>query len=287
MVCRWTAAFRKKGVSGLTAKKRRRALSAGGAAARKEVPRLLAHEPAEFGIMKGRWTLADISSSLRSAGMAVSLTTVHRIMNELDYTWKRPKLRAPGSIKKDYRKRKEVENYKRIAPALRKNGVLILFEDEKWIELLARIEGKWILKGKEEFVPTPGWTAGWNYFISMDAADGTIIWNSFPGRRNREFRRHLSNVIAHAERLGAKRVMLFVDRASYHDTDEVKAFIRNHPLLEIRHLPKKDPNVNPVELNVNRKMSSFVQCNRCYYSTEELSASGSEFLSHYNSVYAS
>ena len=167
------------------------------------------------------------------------------------------------------------------------NGVLILFEDEKWIELLARIEGKWILKGKEEFVPTPGWTAGWNYFISMDAADGTIIWNSFPGRRNREFRRHLSNVIAHAERLGAKRVMLFVDRASYHDTDEVKAFIRNHPLLEIRHLPKKDPNVNPVELNVNRKMSSFVQCNRCYYSTEELSASGSEFLSHYNSVYAS
>ena len=54
----------------------------------------------------------------------------------------------------------------------------------------------------------------------------------------------------------------------------------------VKPLPKKDPNVNPVELLVNRRMSSFVQSNRCYYSRDELRDAGSEFLRSYNAVYA-
>ncbi len=44
--------------------------------------------------------------------------------------------------------------------------------------------------------------------------------------------------------------------------------------------------MNPVELLVNRKMSPFVQCNRCYYSTDELRDAGSMFLCRYNSICA-
>jgi len=47
---------------------------------------------------------------------------------------------APGSIKKDYRRGKIVENYKRIVPALRKKGVGTYFQDEKMMELMPRLK---------------------------------------------------------------------------------------------------------------------------------------------------
>ena len=82
------------------------------------------------------------------------------------------------------------------------------------------------------------------------------------------------------------KAILFPDKASCHDTPEVKRFLKNHPEPTIKRLPKKDPNVNPVELLVNRRMSSAVQYNRCYYSRDELKEAGSLFLSHYNTQYA-
>ena len=122
---------------------------------------------------------------LEKEGMRVSASTVRRALIEKKCVWKRPKLRAPGSVKKDYRKRKIVENYKSIAPALRSRGVGVFFEDEKWIELLARLESVWMRKGTEMFVPTPGYAARWNFFISLDYATGSIVWNSSPPAEER------------------------------------------------------------------------------------------------------
>ena len=59
---------------------------------------------------------------------------------------------------------------------------------------------------------------------------------------------------------------------------------KEHPEIEMRRLQEMDKNMNPVELLVNRKMSSFVQCNRCYHSADELRDAGSMFLCRYNSV---
>ncbi len=285
-VSAWTASYMRKGIAGLKNRKRKRVLSSNGRTARKRIPQLLCHEPVEFSIWRGRWTIGGLALQLEKEGMRVSASTVRRILIEKKCVWKRPKLRAPGSVKKDYRKRKIVDNYKSIAPALRSRGVGVFFEDEKWIELLARLESVWMTKGTELFVPTPGYAARWNFFISLDFATGAIVWNSFPRRRNVEFRRHLSTVAAYCKRKKLKKATLFIDRASYHGTDEVQRFLGRHPEIVVKSLPKKDPNVNPVELLVNRRMSSFVQSNRCYYSRDELREAGSAFLSSYNAVYA-
>ena len=52
----------------------------------------------------------------------------------------------------------EIANYKRVAAALRKKGILVCFEDEKWLELHPMVEGKWMINGEVETVPTPGYT---------------------------------------------------------------------------------------------------------------------------------
>lgn len=282
----WTAAYMYNGLDGITSKNRGRIVSADGMAARERIPGLLHAAPEGGNVMLGRWTASSLRMALAGEGVAVSLSTVRRILCKSGYVWKKPKLRAPGSLKKDYRKRKIVENYKRMAPALRSRGVATYFEDEKWMELLAKLQCAWMKKGTELIVPTPGYTARWNFFISLDYVTGAIVWNSFGRRRNDEFRVHLSNVIAHMKRDGMRRAILFPDKASYHDTPEVKRFLKKHPELTIKRLPKKDPNVNPVELLVNRRMASAVQCNRCYYSREELREAGSQFLSHFNAQYA-
>lgn len=114
-----------------------------------------------------------------------------------------------------------------------------------------------------------------------------IVWNVFKRRRNIEFRKHLSNLVARAKRHKLKRVILFIDHASYHDTPEVKHFIKEHKdILRIKFLGKKDPNSNPVECLVNKRLNSAVAVNRPHADIEMLEKAIRWFLGNYNSIYA-
>lgn len=125
-----------------------------------------------------------------------------------------------------------------------------------------------------------------NCFITLLWPRKKIVWNTFPRRRNIEFRRHLSNLVAYAQRHGLKRVILFVDAASYHLTPQVKRYLRQHPILKIRYLPLKDPNMNPTEGLVNKRLSRAVSVNRCHPDIEALRTATKNFLRKYNSIYA-
>lgn len=117
----WCRKYKKKGVLGLkmgkpTGRKPKKSIKA-----KKIIPQLLKKDPQAFGFLKGRWVVRDIAKALKEEELDISFKQVHRILNDLDLTLKQPQLRAPGSIKKNYRKRKEIRNYRRIAPALKKN----------------------------------------------------------------------------------------------------------------------------------------------------------------------
>ena len=86
----------------------------------KSVEEIIDEDPQAFGYLKGRWVLRDISRQLQKEGIEMHWTSVARMLDELKIGLASPKLRAPGSIKKNYAKRAEVRRYKRIAPALLK-----------------------------------------------------------------------------------------------------------------------------------------------------------------------
>jgi hypothetical protein len=50
-----------------------------------------------------------------------------------------------------------------------KKGVIVAFEDETWTQLYPRIEAKWMKKGSQEKVLTPGYNNRKNVFV-------TIFW---------------------------------------------------------------------------------------------------------------
>lgn len=126
-----------------------------------------------------------------------------------------------------------------------------------------------------------------NFFITLFWPSKKIIWNAFKRRRNIEFRRHLSNVVAYAKRHGLKKVILFIDRATYHKTPEVKKFVKEHKdILHIKFLGKSDPNSNPIESLVNRRLNSAVGVDRFHASIDEMTTAARNFLRKYNSIYA-
>jgi hypothetical protein len=156
---------------------------------------------------------------------------------------------------------------------------MVAFEDETWTELYPRVEAKWMKKGCQERVLTPGYNKRRNVFVTLLwPKKYGFVWNRFGKRRSREFKLHLSNVLQHAKRHGAKRVILFLDHAPCHKTKNVRGFIRRHEVLRTRLLPKRAPQLNPTEWVVNRPLKSVVCSNRSYKSMDEVDRNTTHFL---------
>lgn len=116
----WCKKFKDKGVEGLRVKKQTGRPAKEGNKAKKIIPELIKQDPQSFGFLKGKWVLRDISKELKKEGISLHYSGVCRVLADLGITQKSPILRAPGSIKKNYKKRKEIRNYQKIASALLK-----------------------------------------------------------------------------------------------------------------------------------------------------------------------
>ncbi len=116
----WCRKFGENGTKGLIVKKQTGRKATKKNAAKTLIKEMLKNDPQTFGYLKGRWVLRDISRELKKEGIDLHYTGVRRTLLELGMALKRPKLRAKGSIKKNYRKRAEIRRYKRVSSALLK-----------------------------------------------------------------------------------------------------------------------------------------------------------------------
>ena len=123
----WCRKFREDGAEALQVKKQSGRPAREGKKARQIIPQLLKQDPQAFGFLKGRWVLRDISKTLKKKGISLHYSGVHRVLEDLGIVRKSPKLRALGSLKKDYRKREELRRYKQVAAALLKKELLLPF----------------------------------------------------------------------------------------------------------------------------------------------------------------
>lgn len=120
----WCRKFKEKGIANLQLKKQSGRPAKEGSKAKDFIPKLLKQDPEAFGFLKGKWVLRDISKQLKNEGINLNYTGVRRVLTDLKITQKKPILRAPGSIKKNYQKRAEIKRYKKIAGALLKKKLL-------------------------------------------------------------------------------------------------------------------------------------------------------------------
>ncbi len=138
-------------------------------------------------------------------------------------------------------------------------------------------------RGEQRRVLTPGYNKRRNTFITLfwPKRRNGLVFNAYAKRRSREYKLHLSNLIQHAKRHGAKNAILFADHAPCRNTKNVKRFIRQHPMLKVKLLAKRAPNSNPVERLVNKPLKSAVCTNRSYSDIDDVIRAGRRFLTKY------
>lgn len=142
-------------------------------------------------------------------------------------------------------------------------------------------------RGEQKKVLTPGYNKRRNTFVTLfwPRKRNGLAFNTYAKRRSREYKLHLSNVIQHAKRRRAKKVILFADHAPCHKTKNVKKFIREHPILRVKLLAKRAPNSNPVERLVNKPLKSAVCTNRSYSEIDDVIRAGRRFLTKYKRTF--
>ena len=119
-VFKWCARYRQSGIDGLKLSTPPGRPAVRGEKAKKRLPALLQKQPTEFGYLKRKWVLRDLAKQLKQEGIPLCYQSVHILLKDLGFVVKRPVLRAPGSIRRNYLKRKQIANYKRVAAALLK-----------------------------------------------------------------------------------------------------------------------------------------------------------------------
>lgn len=121
-IFRWSRAYTKQGVDGIRRRKPSGRPPAIKNQARKILPKLLKQDPQAFGYLKGRWVSRDIADALKEEGIDINFSYVCRILKELGFAYKRPKLTVSSNDPNYARKEREVKNYKRASAMLAKKG---------------------------------------------------------------------------------------------------------------------------------------------------------------------
>ena len=144
-------------------------------------------------------------SATKKEGINLNYTGVRRALGDLGIVQKCPSC-AQGSMVKITKNAKKYDDIsKLLLPFKKKKKIAVGFQDEKWVELLPKAERCWLPRGKVLHIPTLGYNKRVNCFITLFLPKKNIVWNTFSRRRNIEFRKHLSNLVAYAKRRKLKR----------------------------------------------------------------------------------
>lgn len=104
-----------------------------------------------------------------------------------------------------------------------------------------------------------------NAFISLLYPSNKIKFKISKSRTSTDFIDHLRSMRNYIKKNEIKRFILVTDNASFHVSRKTKQFIENQlEWLTVIFLPKRSPNLNPVETRVNRNLKKDVCANHNY-----------------------
>lgn len=104
-----------------------------------------------------------------------------------------------------------------------------------------------------------------NAFISLLYPSNKIKFKISKSRTSTDFIDHLRSIRNYIKKNEIKRFILVTDNASFHVSRKTKQFIENQlEWLTVIFLPKRSPNLNPVETRVNRNLKKDVCANHNY-----------------------
>ena len=210
-------------------------------AARAEVALCLRSSPAAQAEPGTRWTRARLLRRVgERLGCLVSPRTMARLIRELGYRWRRPKLTV---------KAEDALAVERLAIMEAARGAhpeaVELFSDECDVLTLPVVRGQYQPVGEQWEIPTPGTRHKHGVFGFLNVRTGAWHYWLKARKRSKEFLECLHELLW----LYPKgTILLFVDNASIHKSKVTLRFLSNHPRLVVCYLPTYSGHKqNPVE----------------------------------------
>ncbi len=201
-------------------------------------------DPRQYGFDFGLWTRKIVATLIQQKiGIALSVTSVGRLLAELEITPQKPLRRAyerdPAAIAKWQR-----EEFPALKKRAKDRGAEVFFLDEAGIRSDAPLQRTWGPKGQTPVAPTSGKRQSVNA-ISAVTLLGEFWYNVYTGRLNAApFVAFLRDFLRYRRR----PVFLVVDRHPAHIAKLVSAYVQSlQGRLELHFLPGDAPELNPDE----------------------------------------
>lgn len=200
--------------------------------------------PLEHGYDTVLWN-RDILAELlhRAFGITVKGVTVSQHLKKLGLSYQKPQYQEIGRDEAEIAHFLEVK-FPRIQRLAEKLGAEIGFEDEAGVKPQTRSGRTWGLIGQPPVLPISPQRSGYN-LLSVVTAQGTLDYELTDQTLDSEvYIDFLAQLIQDRER----PLILLVDRASFHQSQAVRDFVRAHRTqLRVFFLPTKAPELNPDE----------------------------------------
>jgi len=204
---------------------------------------LLKQPPRTFGWCRTRWSCAALALTLTArTRVSWSRETVRRELHQLDYVWKRAKLRAKDD---DPERAWKLARIRHVWEGLRHDEAFF-WADELDVHLLAKVGYQWMPRGTQVEIPTPGKNAKEYLAGALDPQSGRIHYVLGPRKTNALFRALLTRLDwVCGQRI--KKIYVVADNYKIHKTSQVLRWLAAHPRFEILWLPSYCPAANPIE----------------------------------------
>ena len=244
-IYRWLRAERKGGEAALKARKatgRRPTLTA---RQKEQVRRwICGKDPRQYHFDFGLWTRQIVAELIaQKFGIRLSLSTVGRVLAELEITPQKPLRRAyerdPKAVEQWIH-----QDYPALKKRAKKRGAEVFFLDEAGIQSDAPLQRTWGARGQTPVVRTSGQRQSVNA-ISAVTARGGFWYSVYTGRLNAtRFVTFLQDFLR-----GRRRpIFLVVDRHPAHRAACAARYIQSlRGRLELHFLPGYAPDLNPDE----------------------------------------
>jgi transposase len=202
---------------------------------------LLAHEPRVVGKNFSNWTAQNLKTHLK---WRVHPVTVWRHLRQLGWRWRRP---VPRVASPDPRYRAKACYLRRLRAQARRGQIQLYYADEMDVALLPTISGRWMRRGQQTQVNTPGQNAKQYVLGAVNYFTGTLVWLPWPHKNQVGFRQLLQQVLAVHVSTSVK-VVIVVDNFRIHKAKAVQAWLQRHRMqLRLYFLPTYAPRLNPIE----------------------------------------
>lgn len=209
----------------------------------------------------GGWTVGRLLAALGQDGVAASAQTVRRVLGQLQARWRPGRLVARGDPDRATALRRLASDLLAAELAARQAGrrLVVLFEDEADLALLAHAGYSWQLPGASALIPTPGQNQKIGLLGTIDL-DGTVLVHEVACKTAVALIGHLEQVVA---AYPDTEIALIWDNVGIHHARATRAWLAAHPAVHPVWLPRYSPNDNAQE-RVWRWLREAVCRNRAY-----------------------